>query len=389
MGVDVGTDLTHIGGLEPDNSESILLEENSEESPVIPTRGIALGDESVVGHEVKDLVERGEVAFEIMGPFKRGKQYWEQEVTSLKEDPCEDIRRKFFDYLYSLVDESLEHWKGRIAVPARPSRPEAGQALLEEYLSDAGFDIYRRVDSQIATAVGYWKYDSYYDPHFSLDHMDGGVVLCVDLGAKYFDASVISISLNKFRTLATESRELNKTLIQLYADAKANQNGLEIEPCEENAPRRFALLNSIEQHLPELITNERQMVRLTIPDEFEGKHGTQITLSSSEIQDMAREQMEVCSEPIYTAIESAGLNSLADIDLVITGGMPSRTPPVLRWWIDNGGTWGMMNDPNSTIDPDATVRLTGGIGGKLLAAKGASAISHTDVGYANGDIKIV
>lgn len=388
IGVDVGSEWTYLGGVTPDGTDHLTVRSQDGTGPMFPTRAVALGEETAVGHHADELFDEGGMSFDVMGPFRYGREGWEENVTALEEDPQEPPRRRFFEYLYELVEESIDDWDDRIAVPVRPARPDAGRAFLDEYLADAGFEIERRVSSPVATAVGYWEKDRYLDPHFDGDQRDGHVVLTVDMGARFIDAAVISIQHHTYRQLSVEHGTTRRSQVESYAEYKAEQNGLDISPSAENAPRRFGLLNRVHRHFPELMTGEHEEVTISVPSEFGAENGTEITLQAAEAQQLVRTQLESYGDVIQTAIDDAGLDSLDDIDLVITGGTPSRWRPLLEWWALQGGAWGLIDDPSSTVDPDATVRIASGLGGKTLAATGASALAHADVGHASHDIEI-
>lgn len=388
IGVDVGTNTTVMAELSPDGTDNLLVRPGGEGLPVVSTLAAALGEESAVGHHTESLLEAGAPTIDVMGPFGHGRAAWEQNVVALDADPQDGLRRRYFAYLYDLAAESLDGWNGRIAVPARPARPDAGQDLLEEYLTDAGFEVVQRLESPLATAIGYWEFDSFRDQHFELDHWDGGVVLAVDMGVRYLDAAVISVQGHTYRPLAMRHGANPRTQIEGYAQYKAEQHDLDISPSAETAPQRFGLLDPLHQHFPELITGECESVTVTVPETFEAEDGTDVTLRAAEVQAVARQQMDSYGDVVDTVIAEAGLDSLADIDLVITGGLTSRWKPFLQWWIDQGATWGVLHDPTSTVDPDAAVRITGGVSGKLLAVQGASAKAHADVGHTKHDIDI-
>lgn len=389
VGVDVGSEWTYLGGLEPGDTKHLIVKASDETGPLFPTRAIDTGEISVVGHHTEELFNAGAPVSDIMAPFEYGREVWEEQFVTPDEDPGESIRRQFFDYLYELVDESVDHWNDRIAVPYRPARSDAGQQLLEEYLADAGFEIEQRVSSPVATTVGYWEANRHIDPHFELDVREGGVLLSVDMGARFVDAAVISVQAHTYRVLSVTEGMNQQSQAVSYAEYKAETAGLDISPTVETAPQRFGLLNRVHRYLPELMMDEREQVTITVPSEFKSDTGTQVTLRAAEAQQFVRAQLESYGEIVQTAIDDAGLESLEDIDLVVTGGATYGWLPLLQWWARQGAAWGVLDDPSSTVDPDATVRITGGIGGKYLPATGASALAHSEVGHTAADIEII
>ncbi|MDS0261056.1 hypothetical protein NDI56_16785 [Haloarcula sp. S1CR25-12] len=386
IGVDIGSSVTYLGGLEPDNSGMITIT-GSDGKLLVPTEGAILGEEIAAGTQAGELLDRGADVVDILTPFMISKETRDGKLPPLDHGQPGAVRREFFEHLYTRIETDVDGWEGRIAIPFRPWIDETNRDLLEEFLRDAGFDVVCRLSSPVATAIGYWEHHRIKDPHYSQNPREGAVLLTVDMGATFIDAAVISVDHSQYRQLSLEASAFKQTWERGFVSQLLKTKDFDV-PSHELQALEVVLERELSKSIEQLLTKGDETVQIRIPEVFTGAGGEVLTISSSTFQRYASLRMEGYNDRIQEALSSAGLDSLEDIDIVITGGFPARTVPVLHWWSTQGADWGTMSNPNETVDSNAKVRITGGFGGKTLPSHGASALANSEVGHTKSNIKI-
>ncbi len=226
----------------------------------------------------------------------------------------------------------------------------------------AGLEVVRILNEPTAAALAYGLQQKN-----NKEKIKNEIVLIFDLGGGTFDVSILEIGKNVLEVLATSgdthlggddfdqcivnyiiSDFEEKYNINLYNDKQSLQRIIE---ASERAKIELSSLQSTTINIPFIHITKTDILNIDIK------------LERSTFENLTKELVERCKEPIYKALKDANI-SKSDLDQVILVGGSTRIPAIRELLLN------LLNKPlNETINPDEAVALGAAIQAGILAGE--------------------
>jgi len=220
----------------------------------------------------------------------------------------------------------------------------------------AGLEVLRILNEPTAAALAY-----------GLNNKKNEVVLIFDLGGGTFDVSILEVGDEVFEVLATSGdthlggddfdqaivnyiiKNFEKTEgINLYKEKQALQRIIEVS---EKSKIELSTLQSTRVYLPFIYIDGQTPKNIDLE------------LDRSKFEELSRELLERCKQPVLKALEDAKLTK-SKIDQVILVGGSTRIPAVRNLLVD------LLGKPlNETVNPDEVVALGAAIQAGIIAGE--------------------
>ncbi|MFC0542604.1 molecular chaperone DnaK [Kutzneria chonburiensis] len=278
-----------------------------------------------------DVVEGdgGVVRFKV-----RGKLYAPEEISA-------QVLRKLADDAGKALGEKVT--EAVITVPAyfndaqRQATKDAGRI--------AGLEVLRIINEPTAAALAY-----------GLDNKGHETVLVFDLGGGTFDVSLLDVGdgVVEVRSTAGDTHlggdDFDRRIVDHLAEQFQRDNGIDLRSDPQALQRLF---EAAEKAKVELSSVSQTSVNLPfITADRDGPKHLTTTLMRSVFEEITRDLVERCLEPVKRAMADAKVTA-DDIDEVILVGGSTRIPAVQA--LVRRLTGG--KDPNMSVNPDEVVAL--------------------------------
>ena len=350
IGIDLGTTNSCVAVVEGGAPEVIINAEGQRTTPSIV--GFTRDGERLVGTvaDRQKAINPGRTVTSVkrrMGTDWRlgvdGKEYSPQEISAM-------ILRKLRTDAESHLGEEVTD--AVITVPAyfndvqRNATKDAGTI--------AGLNVLRIINEPTAAALA-----------FGLNHGDPQKVMVYDLGGGTFDVSIIEIGDDVIEVLATAGDnklggdDFDDRLVQHIVRGFQAETGVDLRN-DEVAMQRVR--EAAEQAKRELSSSESTVVNLP----FVSTTGStplhlERTITRAEFEGLVRDLVESTTEPVYQALNDAGI-AASELGRVLLVGGSTRIPAVQRHVEHLTGM-----KPDSGINPDECVAQGAAIQAATLA----------------------
>jgi molecular chaperone DnaK len=274
-----------------------------------------------------------------------GKEYSPPEISALI---LQKMKQTAEDYLGEKVIDAI------VTVPAyfndaqRQATKDAGRI--------AGLNVKRIINEPTAASLAY-----------GLDKKRDEKIAVFDLGGGTFDISILELGDGVFEVLSTNGDthlggdDLDQRLVDWLADTFRKNEGIDLRK-DPMALQR--LKEAAEKAKIELSNTLQTDINLPfITADSSGPKHLNVNLSRATLEELTRDLIERCRQPVTNALKDAGL-SPGQIDEVILVGGSTRIPRVQDLVREMFG-----KEPHKGVNPDEVVALGAAIQGGVLSGE--------------------
>ena len=274
-----------------------------------------------------------------------GKDYSPPEISAIV---LQKMKQTAEDYLGEKVTDAI------VTVPAyfndaqRQATKDAGRI--------AGLNVKRIINEPTAASLAY-----------GLDKKKDEKIAVFDLGGGTFDISILELGDGVFEVLSTNGDthlggdDFDQRLVDWLADGFKRDNGIDLRKDPMSLQR---LREAGEKAKVELSNTLQTDINLPfITADASGPKHLNVTLSRATFEELTRDLVERCRQPVQNALKDAGL-STSQIDEVILVGGSTRIPRVQELVREMFG-----KEPHKGVNPDEVVALGAAIQGGVLSGE--------------------
>lgn len=351
IGIDLGTTNSVVSYRQSDGQVKVIT--NPEGNAITPSVvAFKPSGEQIVGDAAKrQAVTNPDTVLSVKRLMGSDKKIQIKSIN--KEFSPQEISAKVLTYMKEYAEKSLGQSisKAVITVPAYFN--DAQRQATKDAGTIAGLDVVRIINEPTAAALAY-----------GLDKEKAEKILVFDLGGGTFDVSILDIGDGTFEVVATSGDnhlggdDWDQIVATWIKDEIKRQHGLELT--DKMALQRFR--EAAEKAKIDLSGQLETTISLPFigmgangPISFETK------LSRAKFQDMTKDLLRRCEEPVRRALADAKL-STNDLHQIILIGGSTRMPAVQELVKRLTG-----KNPNLTVNPDEAVSIGAAIQGAIVA----------------------
>lgn len=351
IGIDLGTTNSVVSYRQSDGQVKVIP--NPEGNAITPSVvAFKSGGEQVIGDAAKrQAVTNPDTVMSVKRFMGTDKKIQIKSIN--KEFTPQEISARILSYMKDYAEKSLGQTisKAVITVPAYFN--DAQRQATKDAGTIAGLDVVRIINEPTAAALAY-----------GLDKEKAEKILVFDLGGGTFDVSILDIGDGTFEVISTAGDnhlggdDWDAVVSNWIKEEIKRQHGLELN--DKMALQRFR--EAAEKAKIDLSGQLETTISLPFigmgangPISFETK------LSRAKFQDMTKDLLRRCEEPVRRALSDAKL-STNDIHQVILIGGSTRMPAVQELVKRLTG-----KNPNLTVNPDEAVSIGAAIQGAIVA----------------------
>jgi molecular chaperone DnaK len=351
IGIDLGTTNSVVSYRQSDGQVKVIT--NPEGNAITPSVvAFKPSGEQIVGDAAKrQAVTNPDTVLSVKRLMGSDKKIQIKSIN--KEFSPQEISAKVLAYMKEYAEKSLGQSisKAVITVPAYFN--DAQRQATKDAGTIAGLDVVRIINEPTAAALAY-----------GLDKEKAEKILVFDLGGGTFDVSILDIGDGTFEVVATSGDnhlggdDWDQVVATWIKDEIKRQHGLELN--DKMALQRFR--EAAEKAKIDLSGQIETTIYLPFigmgangPISFETK------LSRAKFQDMTKDLLKRCEEPVRRALADAKL-STNDLHQIILIGGSTRMPAVQELVKRLTG-----KNPNLTVNPDEAVSIGAAIQGAIVA----------------------
>jgi len=343
LGIDLGT--TNSGMAIVEAGDPQMLANNEGDRLTASVVHYDTDGDALVGRQAIDRepAEPDHVVREIKRHM--GEEDYTAEIAGHEHTPPEisaDILKKLKSDAEAYLDDEVT--EAVVTVPAYFTIDQT--AATKEAAESAGFDGTHLLNEPTAAALAYGNGKD-------LDE----TILVYDFGGGTLDISIIDVSDDEYKVLATDGdnnlggADFDRALMELLADRYEEDHGVDILGDEVDNDEIEANLRAEAEELKIALSNEEE-VKKQIPflGQIEGDIVTiEETVTRETFEDATEDLRDRAIDPVDEALEKAGL-SVDDIDNVLLVGGSTLMPAIQEHLEERVGI-----EPTLTIDPDKIV----------------------------------
>lgn len=351
IGIDLGTTNSVVSYRQSDGQVKVIP--NPEGNAITPSVvAFKAGGEQIIGDAAKrQAVTNPDTVLSVKRLIGTDKKISIKSIN--KEFTPQEISAKILTYMKEYAEKSLGQTisKAVITVPAYFN--DAQRQATKDAGTIAGLDVVRIINEPTAAALAY-----------GLDNEKAEKILVFDLGGGTFDVSILDIGDGTFEVVSTAGDnhlggdDWDQVVATWIKDEIKRQHGLELN--DKMALQRFR--EAAEKAKIDLSGQLETTISLPFigmgangPISFETK------LTRAKFQDMTKDLLRRCEEPVRRALSDAKL-STNDLHQVILIGGSTRMPAVQE--LIKRLT---SKNPNLTVNPDEAVSIGAAIQGAIVA----------------------
>lgn len=351
IGIDLGTTNSVVSYRQIDGQVKVIP--NPEGNAITPSVvAFKAGGEQVIGDAAKrQAVTNPDTVLSVKRLIGTDKKISIKSIN--KEFTPQEISAKILTYMKEYAEKSLGQTisKAVITVPAYFN--DAQRQATKDAGTIAGLDVVRIINEPTAAALAY-----------GLDKDKAEKILVFDLGGGTFDVSILDIGDGTFEVVSTAGDnhlggdDWDQVVATWIKDEIKRQHGLELN--DKMALQRFR--EAAEKAKIDLSGQLETTISLPFigmgangPISFETK------LTRAKFQDMTKDLLRRCEEPVRRALSDAKLSTNDLHQVILIGGstrMPAVQELVKRLTSKN---------PNLTVNPDEAVSIGAAIQGAIVA----------------------
>ncbi|MHB9029101.1 MAG: molecular chaperone DnaK [Candidatus Latescibacterota bacterium] len=273
------------------------------------------------------------------------KEYSPPEISAMI---LQKMKQTAEDYLGEKVTDAI------VTVPAyfndaqRQATKDAGRI--------AGLNVKRIINEPTAASLAY-----------GLDKKHDEKVAVVDLGGGTFDISILELGDGVFEVLSTNGDthlggdDFDQRLVEWLAENFRNNEGIDLRKDPMALQRLREAGEKAKIELSNVLQTDINLPFITA--DASGPKHLNVTLTRATFEELTRDLVERCRQPVVNALKDAGLNP-QQIDEVILVGGSTRIPRVQTLVRE------LFNkEPHKGVNPDEVVALGAAIQGGVLSGE--------------------
>jgi molecular chaperone DnaK len=209
----------------------------------------------------------------------------------------------------------------------------------------AGLEVLRIINEPTAAALAY-----------GMDKRQSQTIMVFDLGGGTFDVSILDVGEGVCEVRSTSGDthlggdDFDKRVVDWLADEFKKAQGIELRSDVQALQRLYEAAEKAKCELSSAVQSQINLPFITA--DASGPKHLNVTLNRAAFDDMTRDLVERCMQPVQQALADAKL-SASDIDEVILVGGSTRIPAVQALVKKLTGN----KEPNMTVNPDEVVAL--------------------------------
>lgn len=351
IGIDLGTTNSVVSYRQSDGQVKVIP--NPEGNAITPSVvAFKPGGEQIVGDAAKrQAVTNPDTVLSVKRLIGTDKKI---AIKSLNKDfSPQEISAKILTYMKEYAEKSLGQTVSKAVITVPAYFNDAQRQATKDAGTIAGLDVVRIINEPTAAALAY-----------GLDKEKSEKILVFDLGGGTFDVSILDIGDGTFEVVATSGDnhlggdDWDQVIATWIKDEIKRQHGLELT--DKMALQRFR--EAAEKAKIDL--SGQLETTISLPFIGMGSNGPisfETKLTRAKFQDMTKDLLKRCEDPVRRALADAKLSS-NDIHQIILIGGSTRMPAVQELVKRLTG-----KNPNLTVNPDEAVSIGAAIQGAIVA----------------------
>jgi len=354
IGIDLGTTNSVVSYMQADGKWKVIPNPEGKNTTSSVVAFKASGEEVVGDAAKRQMITNPDTVASIkrkMGTLEK------IHINCINKDfTPQEISAKILQYMKKYAEENLGQpiKKAVITVPAYFN--DAQRQATKDAGTIAGLDVVRIINEPTAAALAYG----------TESHKDGRI-LVFDLGGGTFDVSILEIGDGTFEVISTagDNRlggdDWDEVVMNWIASEVKNQFSIDVRN-DKMAMQR--LRDAAEKAKIELSASLQTTIMLPfLAMSANGPVNFEQTLTRAKFQDLTKELLARCEEPVRKALKDAKL-APADIGEVLLVGGSSRMPAV-----EDLIKRLLGKEPNKSINPDEAVAIGAAIQGGVIGGE--------------------
>ncbi len=351
IGIDLGTTNSVVSYRQSDGQVKVIP--NPEGNAITPSVvAFKPGGEQIVGDAAKrQAVTNPDTVLSVKRLIGTDKKI---AIKSLNKDfSPQEISAKILTYMKEYAEKSLGQTVSKAVITVPAYFNDAQRQATKDAGTIAGLDVVRIINEPTAAALAY-----------GLDKEKSEKILVFDLGGGTFDVSILDIGDGTFEVVATSGDnhlggdDWDQVIATWIKDEIKRQHSLELT--DKMALQRFR--EAAEKAKIDL--SGQLETTISLPFIGMGSNGPisfETKLTRAKFQDMTKDLLKRCEDPVRRALADAKLSS-NDIHQIILIGGSTRMPAVQELVKRLTG-----KNPNLTVNPDEAVSIGAAIQGAIVA----------------------
>ena len=354
IGIDLGTTNSVVSYMQADGKWKVIPNPEGKNTTSSVVAFKASGEEVVGDAAKRQMITNPDTVASIkrkMGTLEK------IHINCINKDfTPQEISAKILQYMKKYAEENLGQpiKKAVITVPAYFN--DAQRQATKDAGTIAGLDVVRIINEPTAAALAYG----------TESHKDGRI-LVFDLGGGTFDVSILEIGDGTFEVISTagDNRlggdDWDEVVMNWIASEVQKQFNIDVRN-DKMAMQR--LRDAAEKAKIELSASLQTTIMLPfLAMSANGPVNFEQTLTRAKFQDLTKELLARCEEPVRKALRDAKL-APADIGEVLLVGGSSRMPAV-----EDLIKRMLGKEPNKSINPDEAVAIGAAIQGGVIGGE--------------------
>ncbi|MDY4788708.1 MAG: molecular chaperone DnaK [Bacilli bacterium] len=352
IGIDLGTTNSVVSYMQPDGSWKVIPNPEGKNTTASVVAFKNSGEEIVGDAAKRQMITNPDTVASIKRKMGTSEKVHINCVN--KDFTPQEISAKILQYMKKYAEEHLGQSvkKAVITVPAYFN--DAQRQATKDAGTIAGLDVVRIINEPTAAALAYGK-----------EHQKDGRILVFDLGGGTFDVSILEIGDGTFEVISTAGDnklggdDWDEALMKYIADDVNKQFGVNLTN-DKMAMQR--LRDAAEKAKIELSASLQTTIMLPfLAMSNNGPVNYESTLTRAKFQELTRNLLNRCEEPVRRALSDAKLTASQIDEVLLVGG--STRMPAVEELIKR-----MLNkEPNKSVNPDEAVAIGAAIQGGVIA----------------------
>lgn len=352
IGIDLGTTNSVVSYMQPDGSWKVIPNPEGKNTTASVVAFKNSGEEIVGDAAKRQMITNPDTVASIKRKMGTNEKVHINCVN--KDFTPQEISAKILQYMKKYAEDHLGQSvkKAVITVPAYFN--DAQRQATKDAGTIAGLDVVRIINEPTAAALAYGK-----------EHQKDGRILVFDLGGGTFDVSILEIGDGTFEVISTAGDnklggdDWDEALMKFIADDVNKQFGVNLVN-DKMAMQR--LRDAAEKAKIELSASLQTTIMLPfLAMSSNGPVNYESTLTRAKFQELTRNLLNRCEEPVRRALSDAKL-SPSQIDEVLLVGGSTRMPAVEELIKRM-----LSKEPNKSVNPDEAVAIGAAIQGGVIA----------------------
>ena len=353
LGIDLGTTNSVVSYMQDDGNVKVIpTPEGPNTCPSVVC--FKADGEVIVGNAAKrQMITNPDSVYSIKRHM--GDRNYKVHINCINKDfTPEEISAKILSYIKQYAEANIGHPVKKAVITCPAYFDDAQREATKNAGTIAGLEVVRVFAEPTASALAYGYSDK----------KKSGKVMVFDLGGGTLDVSVLDIGDGTFQVIATSGDthlggdDWDHAIMEWILTGIKQQYGLDLHSNKMAMQRIKDAAESAKIALTAQVSTE-----ITLPYLAPSSSGDPInydeTLTRVKFQDLTRNLIDRCREPIQKALSDANLTKDQIDDVLMVGGS-TRMPAVLDM------VRGYMGKANQSLNPDTAVSVGAAINGGVI-----------------------